>query len=660
MNAFEQLCYLYGIGAEFTKYTGETVRFSKETRESALKACNVDFSSEQKISSLNYQLDVKPWKSIVQEVSILNEIDPCLTVRIADVDISFFIQMQIKEFDIALELSLSDGEISGEYIDDSVRYIELQLKLNLTLPIGYHNASIQFKGNYFSTELWVSPDKARSFNDAKQTGLNVQLYTLSSEQNYGIGDFGDLKTLIKSSASSDFDFILLNPLHLLFENEPQRASPYSPSHRGLINPLYISIFECTKQAAFSKINSEHISALEILKQEKQQQFINYQLVSETKYKLLKSLYRHFKHYADAELQRKFRLYCQVNSNLLSCLKDDERAKFWQWVANMQLASCQQLCLQSGMTIGLINDLAVGCAKDGLEYQSNEGMFTQDAEIGAPPDPWAEAGQNWGLPSLDPKKISKDNFAYFKHLIKANMQKFGALRIDHVMNIRRLWWCFKVNESPSGCYVYYPFEHLLAVLKIESHLNNCSLIGEDLGVVPPEVTLALEQSDIYGNTLFYFEKSCSGDFKHGNDYRNSCMLMLSNHDVPPFKAWWNYDDIELKNRLELNENNDINTLKSQRDIEKHRVIEWVNKSNISFNSSAEKVYIELVKTLAQTPPKLFSLNYDDLAFQTFPVNIPGTNTEYSNWRRRVLSPIDAVLSQQKDLLSEINDLRKYND
>ncbi|TMP77043.1 4-alpha-glucanotransferase, partial [Pseudoalteromonas sp. S983] len=122
----------------------------------------------------------------------------------------------------------------------------------------------------------------------------------------------------------------------------QRASPYSPSHRGLINPLYISIFECTKQAAFSKINSEHISALEILKQEKQQQFINYQLVSETKYKLLKSLYRHFKHYADAELQRKFRLYCQVNSNLLSCLKDDERAKFWQWVANMQLASCQQL------------------------------------------------------------------------------------------------------------------------------------------------------------------------------------------------------------------------------------------------------------------------------------------------------------------------------
>ena len=209
-------------------------------------------------------------------MSILNEIDPCLTVRIADVDISFFIQLQIKEFDIAIELSLSDGEISGEYIDDSVRYIELQLKLNLTLPIGYHNASIQFKGNYFSTELWVSPDKARSFNDAKQTGLNVQLYTLSSEQNYGIGDFGDLKTFIKSSASSDFDFILLNPLHLLFENEPQRASPYSPSHRGLINPLYISIFECTKQAAFSKINSEHISALEILKQEKQQQFINYQ------------------------------------------------------------------------------------------------------------------------------------------------------------------------------------------------------------------------------------------------------------------------------------------------------------------------------------------------------------------------------------------------
>ena len=660
MNAFEQLCYLYGIGSEFTKYTGETVKFSPSVREAALKACEIDFQSNESIDALNYKLDVSPWHSLLPSISLVEQFDPHLTVKVIDNQACGTVHLEVPEIDFSVELSFEKAIFTGDYIDDGTRFIELKLPIPKHLPVGYFAAKVILDKKVCSTELWVTPKKAVSFNAQKQLGVSVQLYSLTSPENYGFGDFSDLQQLINNSANSGIDFILLNPLHLLFEEQPHRASPYSPSHRGLINPLYISIAECLTNSAFAQLEDEHNSALAILKAEKQAQYIDYELVAETKYKLLKSLYRQFKQNACLKSQRSFRRFCQTKSSLLSVFADDERAKFWQWLAHVQLSQCQKLCLSLGMKTGLINDLAVGCAKDGLEFITNQSIFAKQAEIGAPPDPWAESGQNWGLPVIDPKKMADNNFAYFKQLIKENMQYFGALRIDHVMSIRRLWWCLTVDDEQSGCYVYYPFEHLLAILKIESHLNNTGLVGEDLGVVPPEVTEALVLSGIYGNTLFYFEKNHMGEFKHGNDYRENCMLMLSNHDVPPFTSWWHAQDVDLKLNLSLCTELEASELKSQRQIDKQRVLNWLNKSHLNLESDVDELFNELVKTLIQTPPKLFSLNFDDLAKQTLPINIPGTDKEYKNWRRRILTPIEDVFAAQQSLLNDLTVLRKSND
>ncbi|TMO55669.1 4-alpha-glucanotransferase [Pseudoalteromonas phenolica] len=660
MSPFEQLCYLYGIGSEFTKYTGETVNFSHQVREAALKACNVDFYSNDSINALNYELDIKPWHNLVPAVSLVDESEPYLKIKIRDGEDKGLISLEVPEIDFRAELSLENAVICGDYVDADTRYIELKLPISKHLPVGYFSAEVSLRDEVFITELWVTPQQAVPFSEKKQLGISVQLYTLTSSSNYGFGDFSDLQQLIRKSACFGIDFILLNPLHLLFEEQPQRASPYSPSHRGLINPLYISVNDCLAQSTFSQLLDEHKSALSILQSEKQSQYIDYDLVSRTKYKLLKSLYRQFKQNASLKSQRSFRRFCQTKSNLLSAFAEDERAKFWQWLAHEQLNHCQKLCLSLGMQTGLINDLAVGCAKDGLEFLTNESVFALNAEIGAPPDPWAEQGQNWGLPVIDPKKMADNNFAYFRQLFKENMQYFGALRIDHVMSLRRLWWCLTVNQQQNGCYVYYPFEHLLAILKIESHLNNTCLVGEDLGVVPPEVTSALASSGIFGNTLFYFEKNHIGEFKHGNDYRDNCMLMLSNHDVPTFAAWWFGEDIDLKVSLSLCSDHEASNLKDQRQIDKQRVLNWLNKSELTLESDVNILFNELVKTLIQTPPKLFSLNFDDLAKQTLPINIPGTDREYQNWRRRILTTIEDVFSSQQSLLNDLTDLRKDND
>ena len=250
MNAFEQLCYLYGIGSEFTKYTGETVRFSQQVREAALKACDIDFCTNELIHALNFKLDVAPWHSLLPSISLVEQSEPHLTIRIKDNQKYGPLYLEISEIDLSVELSFKKAVFSGEYIDSGTRFVELKLPISKHLPAGYFTAQVTLDDEVYFTELWVTPKEAVEFNEQKQLGVSVQLYTLTSAENYGFGDFSDLQQLINNSAKSGIDFILLNPLHLLFEEQPQRASPYSPSHRGLINPLYISIAECLTQTTF--------------------------------------------------------------------------------------------------------------------------------------------------------------------------------------------------------------------------------------------------------------------------------------------------------------------------------------------------------------------------------------------------------------------------
>jgi len=312
-----------------------------------------------------------------------------------------------------------------------------------------------------------------------------------------------------------------------------------------------------------------------------------------------------------------------------------------------------------MAIGLINDLAVGCAGDGSEFKSQNELFADNAHVGAPPDPWAEHGQNWGLPALNPQKLSKDHFAFYRSLIRANMEDVGGLRIDHVMAIRRLWWCFENNAQQDGCYVYYPFEQLLAVLKIESHLNQCVVIGEDLGVVPNEVREALKASAIYSNGLFYFEKDHQGDFLAAEHFAPHSLLMIANHDVPPFKGWWVGHDITIKQQYGLLDEAQTQAQFDARNIEKHRMLNFISRESnqhLSLDTDAFIVYEALASSLAAAPAKLFTIQIDDLDQQILPVNIPGTDKEYPNWRRLLSRPAAQIIKTQQTLLANLISIR----
>ena len=379
--------------------------------------------------------------------------------------------------------------------------------------------------------------------------------------------------------------------------------------------------------------------------------------------MFKALYNHFVLTASNERREAFDKFCNENLSTLSTLNSTEPAfdYYLQWQATVQLALCQQSCKDQGMAIGLINDLAVGCAGDGAEFYNQQALFSEEANVGAPPDPWAEAGQNWGLPALNPQSLQHNNYQYYRSLIRANMQSVGGLRIDHVMAIRRLWWCFDTNGHQDGCYVYYPFEHLLAILKIESHINQSIVIGEDLGIVPPEVKHALSTSGIFSNSLFYFEKQHDGEFLSVDDLAPHCLLMIANHDVPPFSGWWCHDDLNIKQQYELINKSEYEQQKQQRIQEQHKLLRFINshsnKPELVLNSNATDVYAQLALCLAGSQSGLFALQIDDLDEQKYPVNIPGTDKEYPNWRRVLTHSSKDIFTKNAPLLAAIDSIRK---
>ncbi|WP_440056500.1 4-alpha-glucanotransferase (plasmid) [Pseudoalteromonas sp. T1lg65] len=656
MDPVSQLLYLYGIGYEYHKYNGEHVVFDHQVRLQALKECGISCDQPSEVISLNYELDVAKWLGYVEPITLVDFERPVLSLRLPAERLPDVVQLWVKEIDYTATIDLCLATTVGNYSFEGCEYIHIEVPI-AKLPVGYHNGVVVIDGKQFDTELWVTPSQCFDpvANDEKLVGISIQLYSLRPETNKPCADFFELHTLVEQCAGRSIDYVLLNPLHLLFEDKPERASPYSPNDRRLLNPLYLSF----------ELLAERFPSLQLVLNSKEPElredglFVNMTDAVEYKYQGLRNNWSKIQA-LQADWQPELEKFYQANPELHAALADDEFESFVQWQLFEQLAYCQKVAIESGMKIGLINDLAVGCARDAREYLSNQGLYSHNANVGAPPDPWAEKGQDWGLPAINPVSLKNSHFSFFKQLVRANLSGVGGLRIDHVMGLRRLWWCFSHEGERAGCYVYYPFEHLLAILKIESARAKVMVIGEDLGVVPEEIKTSMHMSHIYSNILFYFEKDHLGRFKHPSQYAKNALLMVANHDVPPFCGWWQAYDLKLKLEYKLCTESEYQAQLSQRQVEKQQMLEWISESGgpqLTVEDHEEAVYSALLICLAHSNAKLLTLQLDDLDKQRVPVNIPGTDLEYPNWRRKLSAPINTIISQSAILIENIVDSRK---
>ncbi len=699
METLNQLMYWRGIASDYFNYKGERVNVSLDNRKALISAMGVNPDDQKAVIAEVYALDVLPWTLWVPTFQVVEQHKQSFfycNVSPEELNSSFTYQFTLesgKQFKGEFVPSMQP-EV-GDYLHQGVRFSKRVIMCG-ALPLGYHQLTVELNANKCSGEIAVVPERGylpEGFDGQKQSwGFIVQLYTLKSERNWGIGDLTDLKDLVRKAADLGAGIIGLNPLHVLCTPVENHCSPYSPSDRRYIEPLYIDP-ECVPE--FNGLALSAPSSLQSLRAESN---VNYKSVYSIKFEAFRAMFLAFKkqdmkenssraqcfldfieregvslnEYCLYQALRDQGIYEYSSSNLELTHPQQDTLDFYaylQWLAQSQLEECQQLAKELGMNIGLMRDLAVGADGGGAEVTSNGNLFCKAAAVGAPPDPLAEKGQNWGLPPIDPAKLRQTGFKHFINLLRTNMSHCGALRIDHAMGLMRLWWCPPGHTADFGAYVYYPFPEMLGLLKLESVRNQCMVIGEDMGVVPNEFREAIIAGAVFTNKLFYFERECDGSFKRPENYMPRALAMLTNHDVPTLRSWWDATDIDLRNTLHLLDDAvPVEAVKAERVNDKYRLLDWLASSGFDWVNTDRDVLVSspLSKSLlaaivtcgAKMASQIYVLQLDDLALIDKPVNVPGTSSEYDNWRRKVDVNLNDLFTDEDNinLLKNVSKIR----
>ena len=427
-------------------------------------------------------------------------------------------------------------------------------------------------------------------------GLTTHLYALRHETDGGIGDFETLAQFGEASAKLGGSLVGINPLHHMFTDDRSRVSPYQPSDRRFIDPIYIDV----------SVMSDGFDLEEL----RATTYVDYERVWQTKDKLLRAQFEKTKPSND------FEIFIATGGQ---ALKDHARfearvdrtrfryAMWLQWVADTQLAVAAKRGRDAGLELGIYRDLALGCAYEGGEVWARPELYSTTVSIGAPPDPFSRDGQVWNLPPFNPIALRHAGYRPFTDIMRANMRHAGVLRIDHVLGFVRQFWVPRGASGADGAYVTMPQSDLIALTALESELANCAVIGEDLGTVPDGLRGSLADAKILSYRVLWFEQNETRFFPPEN-YPPNSVACLSSHDLAPFKGW-----------QETATPGDVSKL------ERAIADAGVNTGDLLADAHA---YV------AKTPCPIMFVQADDLSLESEPLNVPGTDKERPNWRRRL--------------------------
>ena len=595
-----------------------------------------------------------------------------------------------------------DGPGSA-FVRGAETWLHCSIDLGAPVPPGYHRFALAADGaaGDMTTALIVAP--ARCYIPAALAaggrcwGIAIQLYSLRSARNWGIGDFTDLARLAAIAGRAGAAVIGLNPLHARHLARPDEASPYSPSSRLFLDAMYLDVEAisdfagCVDAAAIVRdpafrARREALRAAPL---------VDYGGIALLKLPVLEALHRHFRaecanagsvgggrarefaafrqrhgeplaRFAEFEA---LRLQLRVAAGALPAWHEwpaewrdpsgpalaqfridaAERIEFQcylQWQAELQLDAAAAAARAAGLHLALYRDVAVGAAHDSAESWGDQALIAQGISVGAPPDLLSRNGQNWGLPPWNPRALAARAYAPFAALLAANMRDAGALRIDHVMALTRLFWIPEGMPGTSGCYVRYPFEELAAIIALESVRNRCLVIGEDLGSVPDGLRERLHGLGFLSYRVLIFERHWRGDgsFKRPPEYPAQALATVATHDMPTIADYWNGTDIARRAALGLFPKPQLREQEAERrTAERAGILALLGELGLAPAAAADagQVAASLHAAIARTPAMLAVVQLDDLLGEIEPANIPGTHREYPNWRRKLSRPIEDI-------------------
>jgi glycogen operon protein len=312
----------------------------------------------------------------------------------------------------------------------------------------------------------------------------------------------------------------------------------------------------------------------------------------------------------------------------------------QWIADGQLAGAAKRARNAGLELGIYRDLAVGAAVDGGEIWASPEQFAGRVSLGAPPDPFSRDGQVWQLAPFQPHALQRSAYDPFIAVLAANTRHAGILRIDHILGYARQFWVPEGSAGKDGAYVSFPLDILLAITAIESERARCTIIGEDLGTVPDGLRERMAHANILSYRVLWFEKD-GERFRPPNHYPPLSASCLSSHDLPTFIGWRRGRDIEIQRETGRLKPEELAAPMESRRREEGALRETIQQEGLQVGESDADVMAAAHELIAQTQSALVFVQADDLFGETEPLNVPGTDRERANWRRRLGAPIETL-------------------
>jgi 4-alpha-glucanotransferase len=676
-----------GIEDTYRDAAGQIQHISAETKRLLLAAMGIKADDERQAHAAVAAFDRAEWARPVPQVCVV-----CTDRLPLAVDVNAPAGTSTLEWHLSLE---EGGERAGitkcgpltlkETHTIDGRHVERhQCVLPGQIPQGYHRFRTTLGKEDCSLivtprQCWVPPlvDAGR-----RLWGVAAQLYLLRSTTNWGIGDFTDLRQLVLLLKARGADVVGLNPLHALFIDKPEQASPYSPESRLLLNVLNIDVeavpaFDHAPEAQRLFVSEDFQRRLRACRAAS---MVDYSGVASLKVEALQLVFEScasggpYSHWDEFLIFRReqgieFEQSCLYEALRQHFARIDESMADWhgwppeyrdprspavvqfgreqaksvtfhawmQWVADSQLA--EAAVAAQDMEVGLYRDLAVGTDRSGAATWRNPQALVSDAQVGAPPDLYNATGQDWGLPPFHPRALRESCYRTFIELVRANMRHAGGLRIDHVMALQHLYWVPRGRSPAEGAYVKYPLDDLVGILALESHRHQCLVVGEDLGTVPDGFRERMAEASILSYRVLFFEQDLkTGRFFPPDQYPRLALAVTGSHDLPTLRGWWEGADLDLKERLhQFPQPDQAEHARAQRVRDRLALLQALRHEGLLPNGG--QVTMEQLSTavhhyLARTKAFLAIVQLDDITDETESVNVPATTDEHPNWRRRV--------------------------
>ena len=675
-----ELARRFGIATDYEDWTGRSVPVPAETLVAVLAALGVAAGTEQERNAALTAHRRSYWERRM----------PATIVGRTGEPIRFW--AHVTHGDPAeVWLQLEDGTVRGgvQQIDNFTppfdldgRWIgEASFVLPADLPLGYHRVHLRSGDSETSTALIVTPDwlgLPEQLGARRAWGLTAQLYSVRSRQSWGVGDLTDLTDLAVWSASRHgADYVLINPLHAAgFSGRTGRMepSPYLPTSRRFVNPIYLRVEAIVEYADLPKRGRVRRLRSDVRRRAGRLDAIDRDGAWAAKRAALKLLhevprsagrelaYAAFREREGTPLDD-FAVYCALAEDYggdwhrwPDSLRHPDAAgvagfvernsdavdfhRWLQWQLDEQLASAQSQAIRAGMALGVMHDLAVGVHPDGADAWALQEVMALGVTAGAPPDEFNQLGQDWSQPPWRPDRLDECEYRPFRALIRAQLRHAGGLRIDHIIGLFRLWWIPQGAPPTQGTYVRYDHEALVGIVALEAHRAGALVVGEDLGTVEPWVRDYLLLRGVLGTSILWFEldRDGNGGPLPAERWREYCLSSVTTHDLPPTAGYLAGDHVRLRKSLGLL----TRPVEAELESGRAELSAWMAELRRAGllgdgEDDPEFLVLALHRYLGRTPSRLLGVALTDAVGDRRTQNQPGTTDEYPNWRVPLTGP-----------------------